>query len=137
MFSRLANWLDNSPTKKVLVASAAILAFLLSLLNGGWTVWKEYRALKKIPTIQIISRTSYSISAPVAIEQVLGTFAGSARRRQSRSYAVLSGHCRGVQPRQPKNFSVTLRAHVGVLPASRYTRVNGLYVTSNIEIEFV
>ena len=77
VFSRLANWLDNSPIKKVLVASAAIFAFLLSLLNGGWTLWKEYRALKKIPTIQIVSRTSYSSSAPVAIEQVLGTFAGS------------------------------------------------------------
>jgi hypothetical protein len=79
MLLRLADWLDDSPTKKVLVAGAAILAFVLSLVNGGWTVWKEYRALTKIPTIYILSRTSYSISAPVAVEQVLGTFAGSTK----------------------------------------------------------
>ena len=40
----LANWLDDSPMKKLLVAGAA---------------------------------TSYSTSAPVMIEQILGTFAGS------------------------------------------------------------
>lgn len=79
MFLWLANWLDNSPTKKVLVAGAAILAFVLSLLNGGWTVWKEYMALTQEPTIRIASRTSYSIVAPVAIEQVLGTFSGSTK----------------------------------------------------------
>lgn len=79
MLLRLANWLDDSSTKKVLVAGAAILAFVLSLLNSSWTLWKEYRALKTTPTIHIQSRTSYSISAPVAIEQVVGTFAGSAK----------------------------------------------------------
>lgn len=61
------------------MAGAAILGFSASLLNGSWTVWKEYRALKTLPAIHILSRTSYSITAPVAIEQVLGTFAGSTK----------------------------------------------------------
>lgn len=79
LFLRLVNWLDNSPIKKVSVAAAAILAFVFSLLNGGWTIWTEYRALKQVPTIHIASSTSRSISAPVTIEQVLGTFAGSTK----------------------------------------------------------
>lgn len=79
MLLRLANWLDDSPIKKVLVAVAAILAFFLSLVNGGWTAWKEYRALKTTTTIHILSRTSYSTFAPVTIEQVLGTFGGSTK----------------------------------------------------------
>lgn len=79
MLIRLANWLDDSPIKKILAAGTAILAFVLSLVNFGRTAWKEYRALKTIPTIHILSRTAYGISTPVDIEQVLGTFAGSTK----------------------------------------------------------
>jgi len=77
LFTRLANWLNESPVAKVVVSAAAIMTFILLLTNSGWTYWKEYRALKQMPTIRIVSFTSYSITAPVAVEQVLGAFAGS------------------------------------------------------------
>jgi hypothetical protein len=80
LFRRVASWLDESPTKKVAVAAAAIIAFVLSLLNGGWTIWKEYRALKQVPRIHIASRTSYHLTAPVAVEQVLGAFQTSTKK---------------------------------------------------------
>lgn len=67
----VANWLDESPTKKILVATAAALAFLLSLANGGWTIWKEYRALKEGPKIHLVSWESHRM-AQVSTAQVLG-----------------------------------------------------------------
>lgn len=76
---RVASWLDDSPTKKVVVAAAGIIAFVLSLLNGSWTIWKEYRALKQAPKIHIASRTSYNLTAPVAVEQVLDAFQTSTK----------------------------------------------------------
>lgn len=67
----VANWLDKSPTKKILVATAAALAFVLSLTNGGWTIWKEYRALKEGPKIHLVSWESHRM-AHVSAAQVLG-----------------------------------------------------------------
>ena len=71
---RIASWLDDSPVKKVFVAGAAIFAFVLSLLNSGFSAWKEYQAYKKIPIIKIHSRTSYSITDQVNMSQIMGSF---------------------------------------------------------------
>ena len=76
---RLANWLDESPIKKVLAAAAGVVALALSVLNGGWSAWKEYRALKQVPVIHIASRTSYSLSAPVSVERILGAMHSSTK----------------------------------------------------------
>lgn len=70
--AKVADWLEESPTKKVIVAASAILAVVLSLVNGGWAIWKEYRALKRIPNIALISWPSHSSSAPVTVPQVIG-----------------------------------------------------------------
>lgn len=70
--ARTANWLDESPTKKIIVAAAAMLAFVLSLINGGWTIWKEYRALKQAPRISMVSWPSHSSAAVVTVPQVIG-----------------------------------------------------------------
>ena len=69
---RIANWLYESPTKKVVVATAAMLGVILSLVNGGWTIWKEYRVLKQVPTIHVVSWQSHSSSAAVSVPQVIG-----------------------------------------------------------------
>lgn len=76
---RVASWLDESPTKKVIVAATGVIAVVLTLLNGSWTIWKEYRVLKQAPRIHISWHTSYNLTAPVAVEQVLGAFQTSTK----------------------------------------------------------
>lgn len=70
--AKVANWLDESPTKKVIVAASAVIAVVLSLINGGWTIWKEYQALKQVPRINLVSWASHSLSAAVTVPQVIG-----------------------------------------------------------------
>lgn len=68
---RVARWLESSPTKKLLVAGAAIIAFALSLTNATWTAYKEYAQAKLKVQIEIGSRTSYPLRTNVSLDQLL------------------------------------------------------------------
>lgn len=65
---RVANWLNESPIKKIAAAAAAVLASILSL----WPIWKDYHVLKQVPTIHVVSWESHSSSAAVSVPQVIG-----------------------------------------------------------------
>jgi hypothetical protein len=76
---RAARWLESSPTKKLLVAGAAMFAFALSLTNATWTAYKEYEQAKLKVWIEIASRTSYPLWTNVSLEKVFGSSLPDAR----------------------------------------------------------
>lgn len=69
---QIADWIENSPTKKIVVAVAAMFAFALSLANVAWSAYKEYEQFKLKVVIEIRSRTSYPLQAPVSMDQLFG-----------------------------------------------------------------
>lgn len=76
---RVAHWLESSPTKKLLVAGAAMFAFALSLTNATWTAYKEYEQATLKVWIEIKGRTSYPLRTNVSLEQVFGYLLPDAR----------------------------------------------------------
>jgi len=72
---KISEWLDNSPSKKVIVAFCSILAFIISSANMVWEIAKESETVE----IAISGRTNYNNYAPVSMEQLLGLFDGENR----------------------------------------------------------
>lgn len=71
-WQRVAHWLDDSPAKKIVVAAAAVSAFVLSVFNTALTTYRDYRHAQLKPVIEIGARTSYPLRAAVSIDQIFG-----------------------------------------------------------------
>ncbi len=65
--AKVALWLENSPTKKIVVAVAAILGASLSI----WGEYKDYHQSQLRLEISIEQRTSFAESAAISMAQYL------------------------------------------------------------------
>lgn len=71
-----SNWvterLRKSPWVALVVAGFAVLGFLLSLANGGWTIYKEIEAHRKSPAIKLFSQSLFPLKAEMPLALIFG-----------------------------------------------------------------
>jgi hypothetical protein len=75
----LRRWLDRSPIATALVVSAAVLGFVISALNGGYTIYKEIAERRLIPQISEfgVSFRSEELEIEANLLEGMGTPGGS------------------------------------------------------------
>lgn len=70
--NRIKKWLNESPIVTCLVVGAALIGFVLSVLNGGFTFWKEFSEYKNSPTLTLRGMTALNEKKTVNANAFIG-----------------------------------------------------------------
>jgi hypothetical protein len=67
-----AELLDSSPVVKLLIATAAVVSFIITVGSGGWNWYQAVRTERLGPTIEIGGRTNFELTALVPSVRLFG-----------------------------------------------------------------